>query len=150
MSCLRGDSWVPVSFISEKLGENAPVLGTVKSLLEVTMPARCHISLLGPSGSWQGLASPLEGAVWDLQTSGPVRGTLSREQTGGLPLQFVELGTNVSVLASIVNKALRYFRSCNNCKEGFFLCIMITYLLFRLYKECWFIVVQFSFKGVIS
>lgn len=102
------------------------MMGTVKSLLEVTMSARCHISLLGASGSWQGLVSPLEGAVWDLQTSGPICGTLSREQRGGLPLQFVELRRNVSFLASIVNKALRYFRSCNNCKERVFLCIMIT------------------------
>lgn len=132
MSCLRGDSWIPISFISEKLGGNAPVMGTVKSLLEVTMSARCHISLPGPSGSWRGLVSPLEGAVWDLQTSGPIRGTLSREQRGGLPLQFVELRRNVSFLASIVNKALSYFRSCNNCKEGFFLCVMITYLLFLI------------------
>lgn len=50
MSCLRGDSLIPVSFISEKFGENAPVPGTVRSLLEMAMSvgASIHPRSFGP------------------------------------------------------------------------------------------------------
>lgn len=52
MSCVRGDSLIPISFISGKFGENAPVLGTVKSLLEMAMSvgASCPSSVLRALG----------------------------------------------------------------------------------------------------
>ena len=55
MSCLRGDSSIPISFISEKFGENVPVLGTVKALLEMVMSvgASIHPRSFGSlAGSW--------------------------------------------------------------------------------------------------
>ena len=58
VSCLRGDFLIPISFISEKFGENAPVLGTVKALLEMVMSVGASIHSWS-FGSLAGSSSPV-------------------------------------------------------------------------------------------
>lgn len=108
---LSGDSWIPISNISEKVGEDPPAMGTIKSLLEVT---RLLVPLDHP-GSFGLLA----GSTFPIRRS--QRGSLDhwrywwdteqRAEGRGLPLPFVDLGNSVVILAAILNNALRYFWS---------------------------------------
>lgn len=89
-----GDAWI--SLVSGKLGENAPVVGTVTSLgrsdhvWQLPYAHRRALCLL------QGLVSPSEGAEWDLQA--PVLVLWDAEQGAEKAASFVWPGTHIHYL----------------------------------------------------